>query len=92
MSRRSATAEAPPKRWIRSHGDLGSLATGVRVEKARDAFELMIIGGGPASARAIKSYREAGAEKRILLVAKDSALPTTDRLYRSATCAAKRSA
>lgn len=38
-------------------------------------FELVIIGGGLASARAIKSYRAAGGEGRILLVSKDSALP-----------------
>jgi NADPH-dependent 2,4-dienoyl-CoA reductase/sulfur reductase-like enzyme len=38
-------------------------------------FELVIIGGGLASARAIKSYREEGGAGRILLVSKDSALP-----------------
>jgi NADPH-dependent 2,4-dienoyl-CoA reductase/sulfur reductase-like enzyme len=38
-------------------------------------FELVIIGGGLASARAIRSYRESGGEGRILLVSKDSALP-----------------
>ena len=42
-------------------------------------FELVIIGGGLASARAIKSYREAGGEGRILLVSKDSALPYHQR-------------
>ena len=40
-----------------------------------DDFELVIIGGGLASARAIKSYRQAGGGGRILLVSKDSALP-----------------
>ena len=38
-------------------------------------FELVIIGGGLASARAIKSYREEGGAGRILLVSKDSAPP-----------------
>ena len=38
-------------------------------------FELVIVGGGLASARAIKSYREAGGRGRILLVSKDSSLP-----------------
>jgi NADPH-dependent 2,4-dienoyl-CoA reductase/sulfur reductase-like enzyme len=38
-------------------------------------FELVIVGGGLASARAIKSYREEGGEGRILLVSKDSVLP-----------------
>jgi NADPH-dependent 2,4-dienoyl-CoA reductase/sulfur reductase-like enzyme len=38
-------------------------------------FELVIIGGGLAFARAIKSYREEGGAGRILLVSKDSALP-----------------
>jgi NADPH-dependent 2,4-dienoyl-CoA reductase/sulfur reductase-like enzyme len=38
-------------------------------------FELVIIGGGLASARAIRSYRETGGEGRVLLVSKDSALP-----------------
>jgi NADPH-dependent 2,4-dienoyl-CoA reductase/sulfur reductase-like enzyme len=40
-----------------------------------DDFELVIIGGGLASARAIKSYRQAGGGGRILLVSEDSALP-----------------
>ncbi len=38
-------------------------------------FELVIVGGGLASARAIKSYRAAGGEGRILLVSKDASLP-----------------
>lgn len=38
-------------------------------------FELSIVGGGLASARAIKSYREAGGEGSILLVSRDSTLP-----------------
>jgi NADPH-dependent 2,4-dienoyl-CoA reductase/sulfur reductase-like enzyme len=38
-------------------------------------FELVIVGGGLASARAIKSYREEGGAGRILLVSKDSVLP-----------------
>ena len=35
----------------------------------------MIVGGGLASARAIRSYRESGGEGRVLLVSKDSVLP-----------------
>ncbi|HEV2713397.1 MAG TPA: NAD(P)/FAD-dependent oxidoreductase [Gaiellaceae bacterium] len=38
-------------------------------------FELVIVGGGLASARAIKSFREAGGEGPIALVSKDSTLP-----------------
>jgi NADPH-dependent 2,4-dienoyl-CoA reductase/sulfur reductase-like enzyme len=38
-------------------------------------FELMIVGGGLASARAIKSYREAGGEGRVALVSQDAVLP-----------------
>jgi NADPH-dependent 2,4-dienoyl-CoA reductase/sulfur reductase-like enzyme len=38
-------------------------------------FELVIIGGGLASARAIRAYRESGGEGRVLLVSKDSVLP-----------------
>jgi NADPH-dependent 2,4-dienoyl-CoA reductase/sulfur reductase-like enzyme len=38
-------------------------------------FELVIVGGGLASARAIKSYRESGGEGSIALISKDSTLP-----------------
>lgn len=38
-------------------------------------FEIVVIGGGLASARAVKSYREAGGDGRILLVSRDSSLP-----------------
>ena len=38
-------------------------------------FDLVIVGGGLASARAIKSYREAGGEGSIALVSRDSTLP-----------------
>jgi NADPH-dependent 2,4-dienoyl-CoA reductase/sulfur reductase-like enzyme len=38
-------------------------------------FELVIVGGGLSSARAIKSFREAGGEGPIALVSKDSTLP-----------------
>jgi 3-phenylpropionate/trans-cinnamate dioxygenase ferredoxin reductase component len=38
-------------------------------------FDVVIIGGGLASARAIKSFREAGGEGSIALVSKDSTLP-----------------
>lgn len=38
-------------------------------------FELAIVGGGLASARAIKSYRESGGEGRIALLSRDSTLP-----------------
>ena len=38
-------------------------------------FEVVIIGGGLASARAIKSYREAGGVGRIALVSKDDVVP-----------------
>ena len=38
-------------------------------------FELVIIGGGLTSARAIKSYREAGGDGRIALVSRDTVLP-----------------
>jgi NADPH-dependent 2,4-dienoyl-CoA reductase/sulfur reductase-like enzyme len=38
-------------------------------------FELVIVGGGLASARAIKAYREAGGGGRIALVSKDSSVP-----------------
>jgi NADPH-dependent 2,4-dienoyl-CoA reductase/sulfur reductase-like enzyme len=37
--------------------------------------DLLIIGGGLASARAIKSFREAGGEDSIALVSKDATLP-----------------
>src|SRR5918996_5310329 len=39
------------------------------------SFELIIVGGGLASARAIKSFREAGGEGSIALVSKDETLP-----------------
>ena len=39
------------------------------------SFELAIVGGGLASARAIKSYREAGGEGSIALISRDSTLP-----------------
>lgn len=38
-------------------------------------FELVIVGGGLASARAIKSYREAGNAGRIMLISRDDVLP-----------------
>jgi len=38
-------------------------------------FELAIIGGGLASARAIKAYREAGGEGKIALISADSTIP-----------------
>jgi NADPH-dependent 2,4-dienoyl-CoA reductase/sulfur reductase-like enzyme len=38
-------------------------------------FELVIVGGGLASARAIKSYREAGGGGTIALISRDSTLP-----------------
>jgi 3-phenylpropionate/trans-cinnamate dioxygenase ferredoxin reductase subunit len=38
-------------------------------------FDLLIVGGGLASARAIKGYREAGGEGRIALVSKDTSIP-----------------
>jgi 3-phenylpropionate/trans-cinnamate dioxygenase ferredoxin reductase component len=38
-------------------------------------FELLIVGGGLATARAIKSYREAGGEGRIALVSADNRVP-----------------
>jgi NADPH-dependent 2,4-dienoyl-CoA reductase/sulfur reductase-like enzyme len=38
-------------------------------------FELVIIGGGLASARAIKGYREAGGAGKIALVSADSTIP-----------------
>jgi 3-phenylpropionate/trans-cinnamate dioxygenase ferredoxin reductase component len=38
-------------------------------------FELVIIGGGLASARAVKSYREAGGGGRVALVSKDDVVP-----------------
>jgi NADPH-dependent 2,4-dienoyl-CoA reductase/sulfur reductase-like enzyme len=38
-------------------------------------FELVIVGGGLASARAIKSFREAGGGGAIALISKDSTLP-----------------
>jgi NADPH-dependent 2,4-dienoyl-CoA reductase/sulfur reductase-like enzyme len=38
-------------------------------------FELIIVGGGLASARAIKAYREAGGDGRIALVSADSTIP-----------------
>jgi NADPH-dependent 2,4-dienoyl-CoA reductase/sulfur reductase-like enzyme len=38
-------------------------------------FQLAIVGGGLASARAIKSFREAGGEGGIALISKDSTLP-----------------
>jgi 3-phenylpropionate/trans-cinnamate dioxygenase ferredoxin reductase subunit len=38
-------------------------------------FGLVIVGGGLASARAIKAYREAGGEERIALFSKDAVLP-----------------
>jgi 3-phenylpropionate/trans-cinnamate dioxygenase ferredoxin reductase component len=38
-------------------------------------FELVIVGGGLASARAIKSFRESGGEGAIALISKDSTLP-----------------
>jgi succinate dehydrogenase/fumarate reductase flavoprotein subunit len=34
-------------------------------------FELVIVGGGLASARAIKSFRESGGEGAIALISKD---------------------
>jgi NADPH-dependent 2,4-dienoyl-CoA reductase/sulfur reductase-like enzyme len=38
-------------------------------------FDLVIVGGGLSSARAIKSFREAGGEGSIVLISKDSTLP-----------------
>jgi NADPH-dependent 2,4-dienoyl-CoA reductase/sulfur reductase-like enzyme len=38
-------------------------------------FDLIIVGGGLASARAIKSFRESGGEGSIALISKDSTLP-----------------
>ena len=38
-------------------------------------LELVIVGGGLASARAVKAYREAGGAGRIALVSRDSSVP-----------------
>ena len=38
-------------------------------------FQLVIVGGGLASARAIKAYRAAGGAGRVALVSKDSSVP-----------------
>jgi NADPH-dependent 2,4-dienoyl-CoA reductase/sulfur reductase-like enzyme len=38
-------------------------------------FELAIIGGGLASASAIKAYREAGGEGKIAFISADSTMP-----------------
>jgi NADPH-dependent 2,4-dienoyl-CoA reductase/sulfur reductase-like enzyme len=38
-------------------------------------FELIIVGGGLASARAIRAYREAGGAGRIALISKDASVP-----------------
>ena len=38
-------------------------------------FELVIVGGGLASARAIKAYREAGGAGKVALLSKDAVLP-----------------
>src|SRR6266540_3448320 len=38
-------------------------------------FELIIVGGGLASARAIRAYREAGGDGTIALVSADSTIP-----------------
>jgi 3-phenylpropionate/trans-cinnamate dioxygenase ferredoxin reductase component len=38
-------------------------------------FDVVIVGGGLASARAVKSFREAGGEGSIALISKDSTLP-----------------
>jgi NADPH-dependent 2,4-dienoyl-CoA reductase/sulfur reductase-like enzyme len=38
-------------------------------------FELVIVGGGLASARAIKSFRESGGDGSIVLISKDATLP-----------------
>jgi NADPH-dependent 2,4-dienoyl-CoA reductase/sulfur reductase-like enzyme len=38
-------------------------------------FDLVIVGGGLASARAIKSFRESGGEGSIALISRDSTLP-----------------
>lgn len=38
-------------------------------------FDLVIVGGGLASARAIKSYRESGGEGSVALLSRDSTLP-----------------
>jgi 3-phenylpropionate/trans-cinnamate dioxygenase ferredoxin reductase component len=38
-------------------------------------FELVITGGGLASARAIKAYREAGGAGSVALLSKDVVLP-----------------
>jgi len=40
-----------------------------------DNVEFLIVGGGLASARAIKSYREAGGAGRIALVSRDDSVP-----------------
>jgi NADPH-dependent 2,4-dienoyl-CoA reductase/sulfur reductase-like enzyme len=44
-------------------------------EGAVKSFDLVIIGGGLASARAIKAFREAGGEGSIALFSRDSTLP-----------------
>ena len=38
-------------------------------------FDIVIVGGGLASARAVKSFREGGGEGSIALISKDSTLP-----------------
>ena len=40
-----------------------------------EPFELVIVGGGLASARAVRAYREAGGGGRIALVSKDTSIP-----------------
>jgi NADPH-dependent 2,4-dienoyl-CoA reductase/sulfur reductase-like enzyme len=40
-----------------------------------DNFELIVIGGGLSSARALKAYREAGASGRAVLISRDDIVP-----------------
>jgi NADPH-dependent 2,4-dienoyl-CoA reductase/sulfur reductase-like enzyme len=49
--------------------------SGLGKTMAMQDFELIIVGGGLTSARAIRAYRESGGAGKVLLTSKDSVLP-----------------
>jgi NADPH-dependent 2,4-dienoyl-CoA reductase/sulfur reductase-like enzyme len=57
-----------PRKWVKIRG----LAT---PNNQMSDFDLIIVGGGLASARAIKTYREADGDGRIALVSSDRTIP-----------------
>jgi NADPH-dependent 2,4-dienoyl-CoA reductase/sulfur reductase-like enzyme len=66
---------APRARKDRARVDTNDLDTETRRRRSMKRFELVIVGGGLAAARAIRAYRDAGGGGRIALLTRERSLP-----------------